>query len=81
MKTIQVTPMQRRVLQALDRKDLATLRRYPGLVREGRHLVKAFKRVIRHVEKLHDHSNARKRRTAYARIVDVCERALARIEQ
>ena len=61
-------------------RELRTLRKYPNLLREARHLIKACKTVMRQVEALHDYTNARKRATAYRKILKVCSGALERIE-
>ena len=65
----------------LDARDLRTLRKYPRLVREAKHLIKACKKVIRHVEALHAYTNAKKRQTAYRRIAKICSSALESIER
>ena len=36
-------------------RELRTLRKYPNLLREARHLIKACKTVMRQVEALHDY--------------------------
>lgn len=81
MKTIKVTPLQRAVLESLTRKDLNTVRRHPGIVKEGKHLIKACKRVIEEIADLHEYANAKKRKTAYGRIVKLCRKALERVER
>jgi len=81
VKTIKVTPAQFKALQLLTRRDLSTLRKHPNLVKEGKHLIRACRKVIRHIEALHQYANARKRQTAYRRIVKVCERALEKVEK
>jgi len=78
---MKLTPLQRSVLEGLSRKDLNTLRRHPDLVREGKQLVKACKRVVEEVEALHECANAKKRKTAYARILKVCRKALERLDK
>lgn len=80
MRNVKLTSRQHEVVRMLDARDLRTLRKYPQLVREAKHLIKACKKVIKHVEALHQYSNARKRQTAYARIAKVCSKALERIE-
>jgi hypothetical protein len=80
VKTTKVTSGQYEALRQLAPRDLRLLRKHPRMLREGRHLVKACKKVIKLVEALHQYSNARKRETAYKRIVKVCEKALERVE-
>ena len=81
MKTVKLTSRQIEVLRALSPRDMRTLRRYPSLLREGKNLIRACKKVIKQVEALHQYANARKRATAYKRIVKVCEKAIERVER
>jgi len=80
MRSEKRNARQAEVLRALTPRDLRVLRRYPGLLREAKHLIKACKKVIAQVEALHQYANARKRQTAYKRIVKVCAKALERVE-
>jgi len=81
MKTIKVTQAQYRVLQALTRKDLATLKKHPTILAESRYLVRACKKIIKRVEQLPEHSNRRKRQTVYKRIIAICREAVDRVEK
>lgn len=81
MKTVKVTQGQYRVLQSLTRKDLATLKKYPAILAESRHLLRACKKVIKRVGQLTEHANRRKRQTAYKRIVAICREAIDRVEK
>jgi len=81
MKTVKLSPRQIEILRSLAPRDMRTLRKYPSLLREGRLLIKACKKVIKQVEALHQYANARKRETAYKRIIKVCEKAIERVER
>ena len=76
VKTIKVTNAQHKALQALTRKDLNTLKKYPKIVAAGKTLLKACKKVVKHVEDLPQYANSRKRKTAYKRILKVCQKAI-----
>ena len=80
MRTVRLSSRQYEVLRSLAPRDLRTLRKRPNLLRESKHLIQACKKVIKLVEQLHQYSNARKRETAYKRIVKVCANALERVE-
>jgi len=77
---VKLTSRQAEVIRSLDARDLRTLRKYPRLLREGKQLIRACKRVIKLVEALESYTNSRKRATAYKRVVKVCEKALSRVE-
>ena len=78
MKTIKVTRAQYRALQHLSRKDINTIRKHPQLVAAARDLLKACRKVVKRVEGLSEYASRRKRRTAYKKIIAVCEKAIAR---
>jgi 5-bromo-4-chloroindolyl phosphate hydrolysis protein len=81
MRTVKLSPRQAQVLDSLTPRELRTLRKYPKLLREGKQLIRACKKVIKQIEALHQYANARKRATAYRRIVKVCEKAIERVER
>ena len=81
MKTIKVTNAQQKVLQALTRKDLNTLKKQPQLLAASRMLLKACKKVVKQVEQIPQYANSRKRQTAYKRIVKVCQKAIDAVEK
>jgi hypothetical protein len=81
MKTVKVTSGQYRVLQVLTRKDLATLKKYPKILAESRHLLRACKKVMRRIDALSEHANRRKRQTAYKRVISICKSAIERVEK
>lgn len=81
MKTIKVTRGQYKTLQALTRKDLAALKKYPGILSQTQYVLRAYKKVIKRVHQLTEHANRRKRQTAYKRIVTICQNAIDRIEK
>jgi len=81
MRTVKLSSRQAQVLDSLTPRDLRTLRKYPSLLREGKQLIRACKKVIKQIEALHQYANARKRATAYRRIVKVCEKAIERVER
>jgi len=78
MKTVKVTRAQYKALQQLSRRDINTIRKYPQLVAAAKDLVKACRKVIKRVEGLSDYASRRKRRTAYKKIIAVCEKAIER---
>jgi 5-bromo-4-chloroindolyl phosphate hydrolysis protein len=65
-------------LQHLSRKDINIIRRHPQLVSAARDLLKACRKVVKRVEALSEYASRRKRRTAYKKIIAVCEKAIAR---
>jgi hypothetical protein len=81
VKTIKVTNAQHKALQALTRKNVNTLKKHPKIIAAGRGLLKACKKVIKHVEDLPQYANSRKRQTAYKRIVKVCQKAIDAAEK
>jgi 5-bromo-4-chloroindolyl phosphate hydrolysis protein len=81
MKTIKVTRGQYRVLQNLTRKEIAVLKKYPGILAESRKLLRSYKKVINKIEEIPEHANRRKRQTAYKRIIAICQNAIALIER
>ena len=81
MKTVKVTRGQYHVLQHLTRKEVATLNKYPKLLGESRRLLRACKTVIKKIEGITEHSNRRKRQTAYKRIIVICQKAIDLIER
>lgn len=81
MKNVKVTGAQHKVLQILSRKDVAAIRRNPKLVSGAKHLLLACKRTIRKVEDIPQYTSRRKRETVYRRIVALCRKAIAEIEQ
>ena len=78
MKTIKVTRAQYKALQQLSRKDINTIRKHPQLVSAARDLLRACRKVVKRVEALSEYASRRKRRTAYKKIIAVCERAVAK---
>ena len=81
VKTIKVTNAQHKALQALTRKNVNALKKHPKIIAAGRGLLKACKKVIKHVEDLPQYANSRKRQTAYKRIVKVCQKAIDAAEK
>jgi len=81
MKTIKVTRSQQKVLQILSRKDINTIRKHPSIVSAAKDLVRACRKVLKRVNAISDHTSRRKRRTAYRKIVAVCEKAINRAEK
>jgi len=81
MKTVKITSGQHRVLQMLTRKDLVTLKKYPKILAESRHMLRVCKKVIKRVDALTEHASRRKRQTAYKRIVSICRTAIERVEK
>jgi hypothetical protein len=78
MKTVKLTRAQHKALQHLSRKDINTIRRSPQLVSAARDLLKACRKVVKRVEALSEYASRRKRRTAYKKIIAVCEKAIER---
>jgi hypothetical protein len=78
MTTVKVTRAQYRALQQLSRRDINTIRKHPQLVAAARDLLKACRKVVKRVEGLAEHASRRKRRTAYRKIIAVCEKAIER---
>jgi hypothetical protein len=78
MKTIKVTRAQYKALQQLSRRDINTLRKHPQLVGAARDLLKACRKVVKRVESLSEYASRRKRKTAYKKIIAVCEKAIER---
>jgi hypothetical protein len=62
----------------LSRKDINIIRRHPQLVSAARDLLKACRKVVKRVEALSEYASRRKRRTAYKKIIAVCEKAIER---
>ena len=81
MKTVKVTHGQHRVLQTLTRKDLVTLKKYPNILAESRHLLRACKKIMKRVGQIGEHANRRKRQTAYKHIIAICRDAVDRVEK
>ena len=80
MKSIKVTRSQYKALQSLSRKDINTLRKHPAIVSAAKDLLRACRKVVKRVEAIPDHASKRKRRTAYLKIVAVCEKAIGKAE-
>jgi len=80
MKTIKVSRSHYHVIQALTRRDIATLRKYPKILAESKQLLRACKNVIKNIEDIPDHANRRKRQTAYKRIIGICRKAIDHVE-
>jgi 5-bromo-4-chloroindolyl phosphate hydrolysis protein len=80
MKSLKVSRTQYDILQALTRRDIAVLRKYPNILAESKQLLRALKSVIKKIEDIPDHANRRKRKTAYKRVVAICKKAIDRIE-
>ena len=78
MKTVKVTRAQYKALQYLSRRDINTIRKHPQLVGAARDLLKACRKVVKRVESLTEYASRRKRKTAYKKIIAVCEKAIAR---
>jgi len=81
MKTIKVTRGQHQVLQKLTRKEIGTLKKYPKILLESKHLLRTCKKVIKKIEGLTEHANRHKRQTAYKRIVGMCQKAIDSVEK
>jgi hypothetical protein len=80
MKKIKATQLQLNALQTLSRKDLRAIRKHPRIVSAAKQLAKACERIITLVGAIPRHANARKRQTAYKRIVNTCRTALKKFE-
>jgi hypothetical protein len=80
MKSVKVTRSQYKVLQTLSRKDINTLRKHPAIVSAAKDLLRAARKVVKRVESIPEHASRRKRRTAYRKIVAVCEKAIGNAE-
>ncbi len=80
MKSLKVSRTQYEVLQALTRRDIAVLRKYPNIFAESKQLLRAFKSVIKKIEDIPEHASRRKRKTAHKRVVAICKKAIDRIE-
>jgi len=81
MKSVKVTNGQYRALQRLTRKDIGTLKKYPKILAESRHLLRACRKVIKRVETIPEHASRRKRQTAYKRVISNCQNAIDRVEK
>jgi hypothetical protein len=81
MITVKLTRSQYRILQNLTRKEVGTLKKYPKILAESQQLLRACKKVIKKVREIPEHANKRKRQTAYKRIVNICQKAVDRIEK
>lgn len=81
MKTLKVSSSRYRVLQSLTRKDISVLKKHPHILSESRHLLRAFKKVIKRLEGLPEFASRRKRQTAYRRITTICQKAIERAER
>ena len=80
MKTVRVTRSQYEALQTLSRRDINTIRKHPAIVTAARDLLRACRKVVKRIKAISDHASRRKRRTAYRKIVALCEAAIARAE-
>ena len=80
MKSVKVTRSQYKVLQTLSRKDINTLRKHPAIVSAAKDLLHAARKVVKRVEAIPEHASRRKRRTAYRKIVTLCEKAIGKAE-
>jgi hypothetical protein len=78
MKTVKVTRAQYKALQHLSRRDINTIRKHPQLVGAARDLLKACRKIVKRIESLSEYASRRKRKTAYKKIIAVCEKAIAR---
>lgn len=81
MKTVKVTRGQLHVLQKLTRKEIGTLKKYPKILSESSHLLRACKKIIKKIESIPEHANRRKRLTAYKRVVSICQKAIDAVEK
>jgi len=81
MITVKLTRGQFRILQGLTRKEVGTLKKYPKILTESRELLRACKKIIKKVGEIPEHANKRKRQTAYKRIINVCQKAVDRVEK
>jgi len=80
MKSLKVSRTHYDILQALTRRDIAVLRKYPNILTESKQLLRAFKSVIKKIEDIPDHASKRKRKTAHKRVVAICKKAIGRVE-
>lgn len=81
MKTLKVSAGRYRVLQGLTRKDISVLKKHPHILGETKHMLRAFKKVIKRIEGMSEYASRRKRQTAYKRITAICEKAVERAEK
>jgi 5-bromo-4-chloroindolyl phosphate hydrolysis protein len=81
MKTVKVTRGQFQALQHLTRKEIGTLKKYPKILLEAKHLLRACKKVIKKIEDIPEHASRRKRLTAYKRVVTICQKAVDAVEK
>ncbi|MDB5810369.1 MAG: hypothetical protein JWN94_2491 [Betaproteobacteria bacterium] len=81
MKILKVSASRYRVLQSLTRKEISLLKKHPKFLAEGRHLLRACKKIIKRLESISEYASRRKRQTAYKRIAAVCQKAVDRIEK
>jgi len=80
MKTIKVSRSHYHVIQALTRKDILTLRKYPKILAESKQLLRACKNVIKKIEGIPEHASRKKRQTAYKRIISLCRKTIDQVE-
>ena len=80
MKNIPVTRAQQLALQVLSNRDLAALRKNPQLVSGAKHLLVACRKVIKRIEKIPRHAGQKRRDTAYKRIIEMCQKAIDKVE-
>ena len=80
MKTVKVTRSQYKALESLSRKDINTLRKHPAIVSAAKDLLRVARKVVKRVEAIPEHASRRKRRTAYKKIVVLCEKAIGKAE-
>lgn len=73
---VKVTRAQYKALQLLSRKDISTIRKHPRMVAASKDLLRACRKVIKRVEGLSEYASRRKRRTAHAKIVSICRKAI-----
>ena len=81
MKTVKITGAQLKALQMLSRKDIAAIRKHPGLVSGAKHLLIACKKTIGKLEGIPEYASRKKRQTAYRRIAALCRNAIAEAER
>ncbi|GEM_PF-972477 len=80
MKTLKVPRNRYHVLQALTRKEISTLRKYPSILAKTKHLLQAYKSIIRRIENIPEHASRRKRETVYKRVISICKDAIDAVE-
>ncbi|MCW5605032.1 MAG: hypothetical protein KIT18_10860 [Burkholderiales bacterium] len=80
MKNVKLTRSQQKAVQALSRKDINTIRKHPEIVSAARDLLRACRKILKHVEAIPEYASRRKRQTAYKRIAGLCRRAIERAE-